>query len=177
MCNIAAGDLQTRCCSRLKHCDMNAIESFSVERMNRHDASSVQVVRVRHGSRDIGLTLEGAILENQFECNVGYILFLTHDCPFEEGLSIYLLGHQYDILDRYELSGPYSTGWIHGVVIREPDSVDFSFYGDDQWELTMLPGPKLKIMLPFIWPTPRGMWVRRGDILRKRYCNLKCLRG
>ena len=38
----------------------------------------------------IGLHVDGIALEKQWQTDVGYLLFLTEDSPYEEGLHIYL---------------------------------------------------------------------------------------
>ena len=82
--------------------------------------------------------LDGVTLEAQFKCEKGYLLLLTHDCPYEECLHVYRLAHDLSILDHRKLGAIYTPAILADVVITAPDSLEFSFFGGDLWRVTLL---------------------------------------
>ena len=54
---------------------------------------------------------DGVLLEAQFENEQGEaLLWMTDDCPYEEGLHVYLMGPTGAVLDSLEAGAPYSPG-------------------------------------------------------------------
>lgn len=79
--------------------------------------------------------VDGVTLEEQVHLPAGYLLFLTEDSPFEEGLHIYLLDRERRLVDGLELAGPYASGILRDVVREGDAAVSFSFFGADRWRL------------------------------------------
>ena len=79
--------------------------------------------------------VDGVTLEQQVQLDGGYLLFLTEDSPFEEGLHIYLLDRDRRIVDGLELARPYASGILRDVMPEGEGAVSFSFFGADRWRL------------------------------------------
>ena len=94
--------------------------------------------RLVHEGRDTGVTLVGAVLEAAVELPAGWLVFLTHDVPYEEGLEIYLLSGDFAILDRATLAAPYRTGCFGGVEVTSPTALRFDFLGKRKWQVELL---------------------------------------
>lgn len=54
--------------------------------------------------------LDGLQLEAQFDNEGETLLWMTEDCPYEEGLHIYLMDATGTVLDAMEAGAPYSPG-------------------------------------------------------------------
>ncbi|MCL4793975.1 MAG: hypothetical protein KJZ84_05400 [Bryobacteraceae bacterium] len=96
---------------------------------------------LRHGRRT-GLLLDGVVLERQFRTAQGALLFLTEDCPHEEGLHIYFLNAESAVLDALELGAAYAPGILSILATPPGERIAFSFFGGDEWEVAVMPRPK-----------------------------------
>ncbi len=93
------------------------------------------------------IKLSGCVLEALFNLNNQHLLFTTDDCPFEEGLHIYLLDNSLKVLDFLELYAPYTPAILRNIKIIDPNKINFAFFHEEEkWELTVLETPKF---LPF----------------------------
>jgi hypothetical protein len=88
----------------------------------------------------------GRCLEAQYAHDDRFLLLLTADSPYEECLSVLLLDIAGTVLDTVELSYPYTPGLLSGFRVSGEASVDFSFFGGDQWRLTILEQPKRQFL-------------------------------
>lgn len=111
-----------------------------------------------------GTVVSGSVLEAALHSARGSLLFLTHDVPHEEMLSIHLLDNDGQLLDSATLGGPYTTGHFRDLLLETPDTVSFRFFDECVWRVRVLPGPRLK--LPW-WPDARGVW--RGGRPRRYF--------
>lgn len=87
-----------------------------------------------------GTILGGVVLGAQFAIDdVGgeRLLLVTHDCGFEELLEVYLLSGGFTVVDKLRLGKEGTPGFLDGVQAVE-DGVEFEFFGDDRWRLTIL---------------------------------------
>jgi hypothetical protein len=114
------------------------IDDFSVRRLEGDLPRSDLLWR----ENAVGVRVDGVNLEKQLRVASGYLLFLTENSPYEEGLHIYLLGDDKSVLDAVELSAPYASGILTDVVTEGDGSVSFTFFGDDRWRLDVLPSPQ-----------------------------------
>jgi len=109
--------------------------------------------------KSTGQRLDGYYLEAALECNVGYLIFLTHDCPFEETLSIYLIDHVGILQDKAHICAIYTTGIFSNLKIQQPDKVFFEFFAEGIFTVQILPGSVFRI--PF-FSEPRGVYRSFG---------------
>jgi hypothetical protein len=122
--------------------------------------------RLFYEGREVGM-VSGSVLESQWRVGDQWLLFLTHDCPFEEGLSIDLLSKEFEVLDRVSLGIVYSTGRLRDVVEETDNRFEFSFFaGDDRWDLRILREPVLRVGIPLV---PVGVRFHLKDLIRRRH--------
>lgn len=92
--------------------------------------------------------INGATLEACIEFNDTYLVFTTDDCPFEEGLNIYLLSQQYGIIDTAMAGVAYHTGQFKLLRIIEPNVVQFEFFPDHHWQIKLFNKKRFFIPIP-----------------------------
>lgn len=103
--------------------------------------------------------LEGVVLEACVQHGHQYLLFLTDDIPFEDSLHIHLLDDELRTIDSLALGAAYTTGHFRNLKCDEAGGITFEFFGDQVWELSVLPERRLRI--PLI-SGPRGVSWQRG---------------
>ncbi|QJI27300.1 hypothetical protein HKK55_00790 [Pseudomonas sp. ADAK18] len=106
-----------------------------------------------------GTLISGAVLEAAVQWRSFYLLFLTDDVPFEEGLNIHLLDERGALLDSATLGGAYSSGHFHDLLLGDGDTLSFRFIGDTTWHLELLQHPQFR--LPLV-SEPAGVSRRLG---------------
>ena len=94
------------------------------------------------------LVLDGVHLEHQSRIADKYLLFVTEDCPFEEGLHIYLIDDNKQVLDALEIGAPYAPGVLKNVQSMGGSAMSFSFFGEDHWRLEVRDKPALTFNRP-----------------------------
>lgn len=85
---------------------MNPVTRYSIVEV---DADSQKSQLALNGAA-LPRWLDGLVLEAQFDNEGETLLCLTDDCPFEEGLHIYLMGPAGTVLDSMRAGAPYSPG-------------------------------------------------------------------
>jgi len=110
---------------------VNPSDGFSVTRVEGELPRSTLLWR----GQPTAVTLDGVTLEHQLQLDGRYLLFLTEDSPYEEGLHIYLLDSERRVVDGLELAAAYAPGTLRGVQQDGAGAVSFSFFGDDRWRL------------------------------------------
>jgi hypothetical protein len=106
------------------------------------------------GGVPTGKVVDGAIFEAALRWNEYVLLFLTDDVPFEDGLNIYLLDANLDIVDSAHMFFIYSTGIFSDLDLTQSDTVRFCFFGGIVWTLKLF--HKKTFALPII-SDPRGV--------------------
>jgi len=104
--------------------------------------------------KSTGQRVEGCFLEAAFQCDTGYIVFLNHDCPFEETLSIYVLDFSGILQDSAHIFWMYCTGFFKNVQVQQPNKILFEFFEDTTWTLEILQEPIFRV--PF-FSEPTGV--------------------
>jgi len=86
-----------------------------------------------------GKFVQGAVLEAALKWNNYLLLFLTDDIPFEEGLNIYLLDGNLDVVDSAQMYHIYSTGVFSDLDLTQADTARFRFFAEVVWTLQLFP--------------------------------------
>ena len=115
--------------------------------------------------------LAGSYLDAQFQCSLGFLLISNEDSPYEEGLHITLLSPNLDVIDALEITHAYAPGSIRNLQIVGENSLEFTFFGGDNWRLTILASPQ-RWSLNQLTPGVGHRWKR---LLKKGYLNLRRL--
>ena len=143
---------------------MRVAHEIKTKWLNKSDKGVPTKSEILLDGRPTGRQIAGAILEAAIEWNGHYLLFMTEDCPFEDGLLIYMLDSELKLLDRATLAVIYGTGWLTSLKLLEPDMVQFTFFSEITWILQLL--PKARIGLPFFGEKAGAIW-RPWSFLRR----------
>ena len=108
---------------------------------------------LRHGA-DTGTVVPGTVLEAQIALDRGWLLFTTHDIPFEEGLDITLLDAACTVIDGAALFAAYATGTFRNLVLAAADTVVFDFFGPRSWRVRLLGKPQFRLPVPWLVEPP-----------------------
>jgi len=100
------------------------------------------------------IAVPGLLLEAAYETSDrNRILWLTDDCPFEEGLHILLLDPGGQVLDAIESKTFYTAGLLN-IRSAVRDQIDFTFIERIRYRLSVGSRPKLRFRLPRGWAYP-----------------------
>ena len=91
--------------------------------------------------------MSGTVLEAQLETGGRYLLFITHDTPYEEQLDILLLDRSFRQLDLAWLSWSGTTGGFRNLNIESDTSVVFDFFGERPWWVRVFEKPAFRLPL------------------------------
>jgi hypothetical protein len=91
---------------------------------------------------EIGL-VRGTTIEAQYSCTPGFIVIASWDIPYEEELTISLRAKaSFKLLDEIVLGLPYTPGVFERAEVCSANTLQFSFFGEDQWRLDVLERPR-----------------------------------
>ena len=142
---------------------MTPIDRFHLQMKQSGDRSRAELIL---DAKLTGHTVSGVVLEQQFAVKLGYLLLTTDDCPFEECLHAILLDFNLHQIDQVDLIHPYTPGLFSDMQLISDESITFSFFGKDRWQLSIYDKPRFQILAPF-------SSVRyQGFILKRHYLNL-----
>ncbi|ATB39450.1 hypothetical protein CYFUS_004894 [Cystobacter fuscus] len=134
---------------------MREVRRFSLAGVDSERGTS----RLVRDGRVLDFSVEGLLLEAQLELEDGSCLvWLTQDCPFEELLSVYLVGREGQLLDSVSAGAPYTPG-ILSIRAVGPEWVEFGFFGDAPYRLQVEPQARFRRWLPLGWGYHR--WLAR----------------
>ncbi|HLL00686.1 MAG TPA: hypothetical protein VK539_08880 [Myxococcaceae bacterium] len=150
---------------------MTPLQQFSLAPVPLAPEDSDATVELLSGGRATGRFLAGKALERQFQAGNAYLLLVTQDVPHEETLFIYLLDRSWKLLDMYELGAAYVPGLLQHVQVVSDRQLEFSFFGNERWRLTVLDTPVRRWRDVFRSPLIRP-WER---LLSPRYLELRRL--
>jgi hypothetical protein len=143
-----------------------AIHDFSLNPLGTGSSQS----DLRWRAHPVGVRVDGIPLEAQWRVGSGYLLFLTDDSPFEEGLHIYLLDDGKRVVEGLEVAAPYAPGILTDAATEGDAAVCFSFVGGDRWRLAVNTTPRRT--LPRLFSLVK--W--KSGFMRKRRLSLQRLR-
>jgi len=112
------------------------------------DAERSETSEILVKGEPTGTIIEGCCLNAAVAWQDKILFFIDFDCPFEEELAILLLDKQLKVLDKAFIYAIYTPGIFENLELSEPDTVRFSFFGNDLWEVQLLDKPRIRI--PFI---------------------------
>jgi len=140
---------------------MHALEEFSLRPLTLSTPKG-QLLR-----RELALAeVDGAVLEAQYRCSHGYLIVSADGDPDEELLHLHLMSTTFEALDHVSLGQAYNPGDFHRPIIKQADVLEFSFFAEERWRLTVLPSPKRMLRRPF------SSVRRSGGLLRAHFLEL-----
>ena len=89
----------------------------------------------------------GPVHEATVEHKGLYLVFSTHNSPFEEELSIQLFGPKGQELERVDLYGAYASGLFKLKEVSD-NRIEFTFWSEDRLRLTYYEKPRRIILQP-----------------------------
>lgn len=105
--------------------------------------------------KPISIDVDGLRIDAQFELNDGrYLVWLTEKCPYDEMLSVYLIGPDGTVEDSVEAGAKFGmgSGGVLQIIEFENNRVDFEFFtGDTISRLEISPQLRLFRGLPSCW--------------------------
>ncbi len=118
------------------------------------------LARVARDGKVLDFVVTGVTLEAQFDLADGSsLLWLTEDCPYEEGLHVYLIGRGGELEDALEAGAPYTPGILELRATGE-DWVRFEFFRNElEYRLQVEPRARFRMFPPTGWRYPR--WLAR----------------
>ena len=93
--------------------------------------------------------IEGVMLKTTFQVGHRYLAFITDGILHEDTLWVYLIDEHYQVIDKIWFFAMYSTGTLTDMQIQSHDTVTFSFFKDDRWQLTVHQNKKRQF--PWVW--------------------------
>ena len=130
---------------------MQEISHLSV-RLLPVDTGEAPLCDILYNNEPVGLSVSGAVLEAAYEGDGFYLLFMTDDVPYEEGLTIHLISPDFKDVETAALVGFYSSGSFRDAVVMGPRQIGFSFFGGSPVMLEVLDGPQFRV--PFLPECP-----------------------
>lgn len=130
---------------------MRMVQEFSLDRLKELPGGAAGAeprARLYRGGKDTGTVVPGAVLEAQLAADSGWLLFITHDTPFEEQLDLTLIDRSCRIVDMASLYGLYTTGNFRNLALDSDESAVFDFFGDHAWRVTLLAKPRFRLPVP-----------------------------
>jgi hypothetical protein len=136
---------------------MTPTSLFSLQPLTKRSEPALSRLLVEGASR--GPIVPGRWMEAQLAGDGFFLLFITHDCPYEEQLDICLIDTGFAMLDDVSLCWMYSTGRFRNLTVRSDRIVAFNFYGGVRWVVEVLRAPVRHFPL---LGGPKGVWRKFG---------------
>jgi hypothetical protein len=125
---------------------MQEISKFTLQPLlAENDESDATHSKLLFESKLTDLELEGISLDAQYQYESKYLLFVSHNSPFADTLHIYLLNESFIKIDEWAISALSESEWymLRNLKITDNNQIQFSFFGDDSWILTVLKEPQM----------------------------------
>ncbi len=116
---------------------MNGINQFSLEEHKGEYENRPLTSMLYYSGQALGIKVPGYVIDKQYEYPDYFLLFLSWDCPFEEGCEIIVLDKDYQIVANHSLSPPYNSYHLTDVIAREQDHYTLTFNGTERFALTV----------------------------------------
>jgi hypothetical protein len=143
---------------------MRIAPEIKINWINKNDEKNAPQSEILLHGQSTGRLIEGALLEAAIEWDGHYLLFLTDNCPFEEGLHIVMLDSALKQLDSATLVIMYGTGTLTSLKLLAPDRVQFTFFHERIWTVQLL--PTVRLGLPVFGEMDFVIW-RPWSFLRR----------
>ena len=107
---------------------MKFVDDFRVEER------SCTICELFYKDQSLGMSLELAVHYNHST----YLFFFTHDCPFEETLTVMLIDiDQKKVIDLFWIGCMYQTDCLRNCRILNDKQISFEFLREKPWVLTI----------------------------------------
>lgn len=107
---------------------MKKIGSFTLEKHEGVYEHWPRRTRLFFDGVDTGTKIPGFIIEAQYECDHGYLLITSQDCPFEESNDFTLLSPSFHSIAHNDLGAPYDSYLLHAHWPITENSIRLHYY-------------------------------------------------
>ncbi len=98
------------------------------------------------------IVANGEIIEAQFKTDSGqYLLIISDNCPYEDGINFYLFSDDLKILDQLSICQSYTSVQFENVQIIDDSTIEFSFVSEKKNRVKITPKGK-RSLIPDIRP-------------------------
>jgi hypothetical protein len=127
---------------------MQRVTRYSLIDPSRENRRAV----IARDGQALPIAVDGLVVEAQFELGDGSaLIWLTDDSPYDEGLHVYLIGPDDEVVDALEAGVDFAPGILN---IRETGEnwVAFSFFNNQTvYRLEIHKGATVRLRLPAGW--------------------------
>jgi len=96
------------------------------------------------GDKCVENQVAGVDLEAEYQVTVGqqtfYLLLITDNVPYEEGLHLYLIDDAFKLAEQKNIGAPYTPGILTVLDVIQPNAVAIDFQG--KRKVTVLQSPR-----------------------------------
>jgi hypothetical protein len=116
---------------------VNFIDKFSLQKHEGKYENRPLKSLLYYKGRALGIKVPGYIIDKQFEFTQYFLLFLSWDCPFEEGCEIIVLNKQHKRVAHYSFNAAYNSYHLQDVIELSDNHYKLIFNTVDSFELTI----------------------------------------
>jgi hypothetical protein len=141
---------------------MNALSGFAMRPID--DGQRSELI---DGSGQSRARIDGAVLENVYQLEDGYLIVSSDGDAFEECLHLTLCDTAFGPLEVIHIGGAYQTGTFRSCDVGPGPRLRFSFFSDETWQLDVFQKPRWRLHLPRLSVRhepafrPRRLWLLR----------------
>ncbi|WP_150050272.1 MULTISPECIES: hypothetical protein [Methylomonas] len=117
---------------------MHPIDHFSLENHPGPYQTWPSTSRLYFAGLDTGVSLPGYFIEAQYQCDAGYLLITSYDCPFEESNEFLLLGTRFEALASKRLIVPNQSFLLNAHWPVSPTELALHYYEELFYRLTIV---------------------------------------
>lgn len=113
--------------------------------------------------------VRGRVLEAAYRLQSGYLVLTSDGNPYEEVLHCHLFSAAMDAVDDLSLGQAYASGIVKHLRVVEGQCLEFSFFGDEIWRLSIAGEPQMQ-WKPQLFDSvqyPQG-WLRKHQLRLER---------
>jgi hypothetical protein len=125
---------------------MQAISEIQLQSIKDKELQSTVTLGLMRGPEPVS----GHVLEAQFRLDNKYLILVTDGSPLEEVLHFHLLDAELRPVDKVSLGRMYNAGIVKDLEPTSANTLTFSFFGDEVWQLEMLAGRRLSFHTPLL---------------------------
>lgn len=114
---------------------MNLIDKFSLQEHDGEYEDRPLKSLLYYCGEALGMKVPGYVIDKQFELANYFLLFISWDCPFEEGCEIVVLNKLNKIVGSYSFSPLYSSYNLHAVAEVAKDRYKLTFNESAHYEV------------------------------------------
>lgn len=149
---------------------MRIAEEFDLQKLPAEDGRADPRAEILRDGHATGKQLAGAQLAAAVAWKDQFLIFALDGFSFEEFLHVHLLDANLDLLDTACIGMVYANGTFDGLVLQEPDALEFNYFGTTRMRLTLFNTRRWRI--PGLGE-PLGVWRPFGLHCRFRIDRLR----